>query len=342
MTQLTFRRLIAGVTLALAAAIALGLAARAQDQTGCEMSGYVLDPQGRGVPSADVMLKISGRPGASRVLAGLDGAYAISVPTPVLEESGYVYVKLPNGDTSMIGHVNFKRCRTRRDIFTNEPGAGYVPGPTPPAPPPILPAYPAPDAPRPALENAVAFFDLTALPRGGVSPGDTFNLPVCMAAFSSPAPQISKVTFIGEFPPEQVQVASDAIRTVRVTAGQQVLDARVAYQTVAGRQRGRIVFSVEFNGLVNLPELPNTCIRVADVTMFARPKNGAVGVEAGDTVGFSTVKDSEGRSSTMRIGTEEGIIARSTSYLDILTAEEQQDILKRSYIPLLVKERRLR
>ncbi len=345
MTQLTMRRLVAGVALALAAILAVGLAARAQDQTGCEMSGYVLDPQGRGVPRAEVELKISGRSGSNFTRTELDGSYVVQIPAPILQEAGYLYTILRGNDTLItVGQANFKRCRTRRDIFTNDPRpVDRLPGPTPPAPPPVLPAYPAPDAPADGLEGAVAFFDLTALPRGGVVPGDSFKIPICVASFTSRAPQVSALTFVGEFDPTQLRVASDAIRTVRVTPNQQVREASISYQTTGGRQRGRILFSVDFNGLVSLPILPTPCTSVAEVEMQALAWNGATGLRPGDTVGLSNVKDTvRGINPTMRLGGVDGPIARATTYLDVLTPQEQQDILKRAWLPLLIRNDRAR
>lgn len=345
MTQLTMRRLVVGVALALAAVLAVGMAARAQGNTGCEMSGYVLDPQGRGVPRAEVELKISGRPESNLVRTEADGFYVIRIPTPILQEAGYLYTIVRTDQTLVtVGQANFKRCRTRRDIFTNDTRpVPYQPGPTPPAPPPVLPAYPAPDAPANDLEGSVAFFDLTALPRGGVVPGESFKIPICMASFTSRAPQVSALTFVGEFDPTQLQVASDAIRTLRVTPNQQVREASVSYQTIAGRQRGRILFTVEFNGLVSLPVLPAPCTSVAEVEMQALAWNGVTGLRTGDTVGLSNVKDTvRGINPTMRLGGVDGPIARATTYLDVLTAQEQQDIFKRSWLPVLIKGDRLR
>ena len=340
MTQLTLRRWLVGAALALAATLAVGLAARAQDQTGCEMSGYVLDPQGRGVPGAEVELKISGRAGSNLVRTGLDGSYVVRIPAPILQEAGYLYtiVRTDQG-VATVGQSNFKRCRTRRDIFTNDPRpVGLPAGPTPPAPPPVLPAYPAPDAPANDLEGAVAFFDLTALPRGGVTPGDSFKIPICIASFAARAPQVSALTFVGEFDPTQLQVASDAIRTLRVTPNQQVREASISYQTTGGRQRGRILFSIEFNGLVSLPILPAPCTGVAEVEMQALSS-----LRPGDTIGLSNVKDTtRGLNPTMRLGGVDGNIARATTYLDVLTPQEQQDIFKRAWLPMLIKDDRLR
>lgn len=347
MSRFTLRRVVAGIFLSLIAVMAIFIAANAQDDSNCEMSGYVLDPHGRGVPSAEVVLKVGGRTSASRVVSDLDGSYRIQLPRLILEETGYMYVRIPGGEVVVNGHINFKRCRTRRDVFTSEPpSVGYQPGPTPPVPPPVVPAYPGPDAPLPSLANAVAFFDLTALTRGGVIPGDRFVLPICVAAFSSPLPQISKLTFIAEFDPSRVSVSAPQ----PVTTGpfnQTPRRSTVERPTVGGRERGRIWYEVETPTLVELPEVPRPCLPVATVEMVARSVRGDITVRPGDTVGFSTVKGLDTNpvrevNTSMRIGTIEGPIARSTTYLDILTPQEQEDILKRTFLPVLIKNAKLR
>jgi hypothetical protein len=350
-TQWMMRRVVIGALMGLLLAISVFAATSAQNDDNCQMGGYVLDPQGRGVPQAEVILKVSGRTQASRVVTDLDGSYNIQLPELILQETGYMYTRIPSGDVTVVGHINFKKCRARRDVFTSQPaGEGYTPGPTPPAPPPVVPAYPGPDAPLPSLANAVAFFDLTVLPRGGVSPGDRFILPICVAAFASPLPQISKLTFIAEFDPQKVDV-----KGFKPLAGSPFSNApirqEIRLEMVRGRERGRIWYEVEAPRLVELPELPAPCLGVVGVEMetLVPPANqptSPIGVRPGDTVGFSTIKGLDTNSlrdvnTSMRIGTFEGPIARTTTYLDILTRDEQQEVLKKSYLPMLLKRERL-
>ncbi len=342
MTHLLWRRLVVGGVLALALAVTVLVAVNAQSGETCQMSGYVLDPQGRGVPQAQVILKVGGRAVPSSVPTNLDGSYLIQLPALIAQETGYLYARLASGDVIIAGHVNFKRCRARRDIFTNQPtGTGYQPGPTPATPPPVLPAYPGPDAPDPNVRNAVAFFDLAALPRGGVSPNDEFRLPICVAVFEEPLRQISKLTFIAEYDPAKVTIQgfepipSSPFKDTPI---------RAEYQTasVQGRDRGRIWYEVETQAnLVELPMLPTTCLPVVNVKMKV------TGVQPGDSLGFSTIKALSPTtlrevSTSVRYGPFEGPIARSTTYLDILTPGEQQDVYKRTYLPLIDKATNLR
>ncbi len=300
------------------------------------MEGYVLDPQGRGVPLADVVLQISGRDGDIRVQTDFFGHYSIQLPALILQETGYMYARLSNNDVTLIGAINFKRCRDRRDIFTGNPsGPGYQPGPTPPVPPPFPPAYPAPDAPLPSLANALAFFDLTALSRGGVSPGQGFSLPICIAAFTNSVPQVSKVTFIAEYDPSKVRVTRITRLPSDPFTGQPQVGYGISPEPIGGRLRGRIYYVVDSSSLVELPALPR-CIRLASVEMEAIEATN----KPGDTLGFSTVKAAlpdafNPVNTSMRIGGVEGPIARTTTYVDVLTAEESRDILKRAYLPLL-------
>lgn len=341
MTSSLWRRWLAGGVLALLGGLALFAAgAGAQHTPACTVSGYVLDPQGRGVPQATVTLKLSGRASASQVVSDLDGSYALEVQPPALtaQDAGYLYTELPLSGEVLVGAVHFKNCRIRRDIFTNTPAdAAYTPGPTPPAPPPVPPAYPAPGAPSAALAKSLAFFDLTALPRGGVSPGEHFSLPVCLAAFDAPLPQVSKLTFIAEFDPARLRVKGFR-PIVGAPFSNNPIRATIEREMVQGRERGRIWYEVPASGLVELPQAPSACLRVVDVDMEAI----AAGVQPGDSLGLSTVR---GRTTnpvqdvdpSLRIGGFEQPLARTTTYVDILTAAEQNETLKKSYLPLLAR-----
>lgn len=341
----SWRRLLIGGALAVVVGIGVfAAAANAQATPSCTLSGYVLDPQGRGVPGATVILKLSGRPSASQVVSGLDGSYTLALQPPALtaQDAGYLYTQLPVGGETLVGAVNFKNCRARRDIFTSTPpDSGYTPGPTPAVPPPVLPAYPAPGQPGPALAKSLAFFDLTALQRGGVSPGDNFALPICVAAFDAPLPQISKLAFIAEFDPATVR-----IRGFRPIPGSPFSNnpVRATFErvTLGGRERGRIWYEVDANNLVELPLLPNACLRVVDVEMQALSN-----LRPGDSVGFSTVRGVQANPQgevdpSMRIGGLDQAIARSTTYVDILTADEQTDVQRHAYLPVLSKGQNLR
>jgi len=44
----------------------------------------------------------------------------------------------------------------------------------------------------------------------------------------------------------------------------------------------------------------------------------------------------------MRIGGVDQVIARSTTYVDILTPDEQADVQRTSYLPILIKGQNLR
>ncbi|MFN8482147.1 MAG: hypothetical protein U0768_03675 [Anaerolineae bacterium] len=330
------RRAVVALALGFVAAVIALVGVYAQGTGSCSMEGYVLDPQGRGVPLADVILKVSGRDGDIRVQSDFFGHYQIELPLLIVQQTGYMYARLASGDVIMIGAINFKRCRDRRDVFTNQPsGAGYTPGPTPAVPPPIPPAYPAPDAPLPSLANALAFFDLTALSRGGVSPGESFSLPICIAAFTNSVPQVSKLTFIAEFDPAKVRIRRITRLPSDPFTGQPQVSYGISPEPIGGRIRGRIYYVVDSTSLVELPALPR-CTRLAAVEMEAITETN----QPGDTLGFSTVKaalpDSFNPVNTsMRIGGIEGPIARTTTYVDVLTPEESRDILRRAYLPLL-------
>ncbi len=336
------RRALAAVLLGLIAAVIALVGASAQGTAGCSMEGYVLDPQGRGVPLADIVLKISGRDGDIRVQSDFFGHYQIQLPALIVQETGYMYARLSSNDVIMVGAINFKRCRDRRDIFTGNPsGAGYTPGPTPPVPLPVPPAYPAPDAPLPSLANALAFFDLTALSRGGVSPGESFSLPICIAAFTNSVPQVSKVTFIAEYDPTKVRVTRITRLPSDPFTGQPQVSYGISPEPVGGRVRGRIYYVVDSASLVELPALPR-CTRLASVEMEALANTN----QPGDTLGFSTVQAAlpggiNPVNTSMRIGGVEGPIARTTTYVDVLTPEETRDILKHAYLPLLEVNGRL-
>lgn len=345
MTLSSWRRLLVGGALSLLAAVVVFAAAGAQGGGSCTVSGYVLDPWGRAVPQAQVILRLSGRANASQVVSAADGSYSLAILPPALiaQDTGYLYTQLPLTDETLVGALNFKNCRTRRDIFTNTPsGPGFVPGPTPPIPPPVIPAYPAPNPPAPVMANSLAFFDLTALPRGGVSPGDNFALPICVAASNTPLPQITRLTFIAEFDPTRLRV-----KGFRVIPGSlfsnNPIRAAIQRETIAGRERGRIWYEVEASAPVELPLLPSVCARVVDVEMEAI----AGAVSAGDTVGLSTVKGLQANpvvevNPSMRIGGVDQVIARSTTYVDILTPDEQADVQRTSYLPILIKGQNLR
>lgn len=340
-----WRRLLVGGALSLLVAVMVFVAVSAQGGGSCTVSGYVLDPRGRAVPQATVILRLSGRDNASQVVSAADGSYSLAILPPALTalDAGYLYIQLPLTHETLVGALNFKNCRARRDIFTNTPaGPGFTPGPTPPVPPPVVPAYPAPNPPSPVMAKSLAFFDLTALPRGGVSPGDNFAVPICVAAFEAPLPQITKLTFIAEFDPARLRVKG--FRAIDGSPfSNNPIRAAIQRETVDGRERGRIWYEVDANAPVELPLLPAACTRVVDVEMEAI----AGAVQAGDTVGLSTVKGLQTNplvevDPSMRIGGADQIIARSTTYVDILTPEEQSGVQRTSYLPVLIKGQNLR
>lgn len=300
---------------------AIGVGAWSQ-QISCRVEGFVVDPQGRGVPNAEVWLNLEGRepiPNASNQLG-----YFLFRPVDVASETvrGSIYARLGGGTPQMVGRVDFRRCRLERNVFVNaNPDPAYTPGlPVPTPGPGIPPPYPAPATPPPpALVDAVIMVDPGPLTQGGVTPGSTVTLPLCVARRegSQQEIQIDQVAYVGAFNPSEIQVSPPEKDTTRFDIFREsTSDNRVGTVPYSGR----VTYSAWSNQPVDLPVLPN-CVRIASITLTASRSL---------TPGSKTVLVSMDGTKMRLASSSEGLVTRGATYLDILP-------MPHVYLPIIMR-----
>jgi hypothetical protein len=279
------------------------LPAASQSPTRCTLGGFVVDPQGLGVPGASVRLALENGDvyfSASNSI----GYYTVEFPLPSATTYGLLYVQLHNGQRvlQMIGGTAFRSCRQERNVFVNG-NRDVTPGPPVPSGPGVPPPYPGPGAPPPdSLSEVVIYLDPRALPLGGLAPGDQVRLPICVSnvgARGQPI-QIDQVNWGAAFLPDQLHLStpSPILRDF-----ERVLKLEIDYSA------GRITYSAASSDPVTLPRWPE-CTVMAMVDVTARET-----LQPGDIAWLMSLS---GTSARLADQSSPGVATRMTTYVDIV------------------------